>query len=113
MSPGDLDAPDAPEETLSEPAPISAPWPLLHRLPALLAAQPGSRENYRELLKQGHEELKARFLAEDSIEVLVHARALLVDVVLRQVWRELGSEESRWSLVAVGGYGRGELHPCS
>jgi len=110
MSSGDIDALD---ESLHEPTPLTAPWPLLNRLPALLNSQPGSRENYRQLLRQAHEELKVRFIAEEPIEILVHARAQLVDIVLRQVWRELGSEESRWALVAVGGYGRGELHPCS
>jgi methionine aminopeptidase type I len=42
-------------------------------------------------------------------------RARLVDLVIRTAWR--GSTGSRsmpdCALVAVGGYGRGELHPCS
>jgi hypothetical protein len=42
----------------------SAPWPLLSRLPALLAEAQGSPTAYRELLRHAHEELKARFLAE-------------------------------------------------
>jgi [protein-PII] uridylyltransferase len=110
MSAGELDSAD---ETLPEVA-RSAPWPLLNRLPALLAAQKGSGEGYRELLKQAHEELKARFLAEEPIEDLVHARAALIDAVLKQAWREhFEAEDARWALVAVGGYGRGELHPCS
>src|SRR5690606_29390465 len=44
----------------------------------------------------------------------VHARAQLIDVVLRAAWRaHLGEDAERWALVAVGGYGRGELQPCS
>ncbi len=101
------------EELLPE-AVSAAPWPLLARLPALLAAQPGSREEYRRLLGEGHEELKARFLAEEPVEILVHARAALIDTVLRQAWFEhLGNGDRHGALVAVGGYGRGELHPCS
>ncbi len=101
------------EELLPE-AVNPAPWPLLTRLPALLAAQPGSRAEYRRLLGQGHEELKARFLAEEPVETLVHARAALIDTVLRQAWFEhLGNGDRHGALVAVGGYGRGELHPCS
>ncbi len=101
------------EELLPE-AVIGAPWPLLVRLPGLLAAHPGSREEYRRLLGQAHEELKARFLAEEPVETLVHARAALIDTVLRQVWFEhLGDGNRHGALVAVGGYGRGELHPCS
>ncbi len=92
----------------------AAPWPFLARLPVLLAEMQGEPAAYRELLKQGHEDLKTRFLAEESIETLVHARAQLVDTVLRDVCRvKFGAEMSQWALVAVGGYGRGELHPCS
>jgi [protein-PII] uridylyltransferase len=92
----------------------SAPWPLLSRLPVLLAEAQGSPVAYRELLRHAHEELKARFLAEEPVEGLVHARAALVDIVLREVWRAQSVEDTAsWALVAVGGYGRGELHPCS
>jgi len=88
-------------------------WPLLEQIPERLAAD-GSREAYRALLKEAHEELKSRFLAEEPVETLVHARAALVDAVLREAWRtHAGTIESGWALVAVGGYGRGELHPCS
>src|SRR6516165_212024 len=105
--------PDSLEEALPEVA-LTAPWPLLVRLPGLLAAESGSGEAYRELLRQAHEELKARFLAEEPVETLVQARAALVDTVLKQVWREqLAGAGAQWALVAVGGYGRGELHPCS
>jgi [protein-PII] uridylyltransferase len=103
---------DLPDEVLPERR--LAPWPLLARLPARLAARGGSPEAYRELLTEAHEDLKARFLAEEPVEDLVHARAALVDGVLREVWREqLDAQDARWALIAVGGYGRGELHPCS
>ena len=105
--------PDALEDPLPEVV-LNAPWPLLARLPALLAAQPGSGDAYRQLLLQANDELKARFLAEEPVETLVHARAALVDTVLRQVWREQFAEAGAgWALVAVGGYGRAELHPAS
>ena len=104
-------------ESLEEllPEAVSAPpWPLLQRLPGQLAAHPGSREEYRRQLGLAHEELKTRFLAEEPVETLVHARAELIDTILRQAWSEhLGGSHRHWALVAVGGYGRGELHPCS
>lgn len=110
MPAGDIDI-------LEEPLPLparSAPWPLLTRLPQLLAEAGGSPTAYRDYLRQAHEELKARFLAEEPIEDLVHARASLIDIVLREAWRSRHfSDDDSWSLVAVGGYGRGELHPCS
>ncbi len=108
MAAGD---PELIEDTLPPPT-RGIPWPLLSRLPALLAESHDSPAAYRDLLRQAHEELKARFLAEEPVEDLVHARATLIDVVFTEVWKaqSLGAE---WALVAVGGYGRGELHPCS
>src|SRR5262245_47361499 len=93
---------------------VSAPWPFLARLPIALTEAAGSPTAYRELLKQAHDDLTARFFAEESVETLVHARAQLIDAVLREVCRvKFGAESPLWALVAVGGYGRGELHPCS
>jgi len=92
----------------------TAPWPLLARLPALLAEAQGEPTAFRDLLRYAHDDLQARFLAEEPVETLVHARAALIDTVLREVWRaQLGSDARAWALVAVGGYGRAELHPCS
>jgi [protein-PII] uridylyltransferase len=87
-------------------------WGLLTRLPAQLAAlsEPGA---WRDLLNQAHEELKNRFFAEEPVEELVHARAALIDAVLREAWRARCAGFEDWALVAVGGYGRGELHPAS
>ena len=61
-----------------------------------------------------HAELVERFRADESVEILVHARAELIDVILREVWRsQLPAGYESWALAAVGGYGRGELHPHS
>jgi len=99
------------DQTLPSPAP-SPPWPLLAGLPAQLAADANPRA-WRELLRRAHEELKQRFLAEEPVEALVHARAALIDAVLREAWRLHCAPHATWALAAVGGYGRGELHPAS
>jgi [protein-PII] uridylyltransferase len=91
------------------------PWPLLERMPQRLAEQAWSREACRELITAAQEELKARFLAEESVETLVRSRALFIDTLLRATWSHLLEPAlgARMALMAVGGYGRGELHPYS
>lgn len=61
----------------------------------------------REALKQAFEE------GGDTIE-LVHARADFVDQILIQAFQHCFADcPQSLSLLAVGGYGRGELHPAS
>jgi [protein-PII] uridylyltransferase len=66
----------------------------------------------RESLAAAGEDLRARFLAGESVVTLVHARADQIDEILTGLWRE-HIEPLGAALVAVGGYGRGELHPSS
>ena len=75
---------------------------------------------FKQTLQNSQEQLDARFRAGEDIESLIRARATLVDEVLRLAWQRFEWNENRssWrknriSLVAVGGYGRGELHPHS
>ena len=89
-------------------------WPLLDLLPARLAAADVSAEICAAELREAQADLRTRFSNDEPVETLVHARARLIDVVLREIWpRKLPSHVTDWSLVAVGGYGRGELHPYS
>ena len=48
-----------------------------------------------------------------GIDALVAQRAWLIDQILLSAWREAGLDPGRFALLAVGGYGRGELHPGS
>jgi len=90
-------------------------WPLLPRLSALLRAEQCSAEVCRRLLDQSQQELHQRFRDDEPIEALVRARAEFIDILLATLWvaRLSAPLSSSLTLSAVGGYGRGELHPCS
>jgi len=80
-----------------------------------LAATTDDRLNsYRNLLASANEALKQRFLAAAPVELLVADRARLIDRVIVSAWNYFhGAKNTNIALVAVGGYGRGELHPGS
>ena len=89
-------------------------WPYLSTVPAALAGGEFSPIAFRQVLDRGTELLKERFVADEAIEDLVLDRARLVDITLRAAWvRHAGRFAADLALIAVGGYGRGELHPSS
>lgn len=69
---------------------------------------------FRDTLAWGRERLFGLFYDGAPADALVHARSHLVDEILREAWlRFLPADSSGLSLIAVGGYGRGELLPHS
>ncbi|MCG9696142.1 bifunctional uridylyltransferase/uridylyl-removing protein GlnD [Shewanella sp. Isolate11] len=64
-------------------------------------------------LKQQNQSLLERFSAGESVTKLVNQRCQFVDNLLIEQWQEHGLNDHPIALVAVGGYGRGELHPHS
>ncbi len=69
---------------------------------------------FREVLQQGQQLLYKAYDAGVSVENLVSGRSRLVDEMLVRAWRHfIGSDNKGLCLVAVGGYGRGELLPYS
>jgi [protein-PII] uridylyltransferase len=66
----------------------------------------------RNALAKAGEDLKSRFEAGESVVELVRARAIMVDELLVHLW-DGQVEDGEVALLAVGGYGRGELHPGS
>jgi [protein-PII] uridylyltransferase len=76
--------------------------------------EPETVKAFRQVLDAGDLDLRQRFRIEEPVDHLVRDRARLIDIVLVRAWRmHLGDAAGKLALVAVGGYGRGELHPCS
>ena len=90
------------------------PWPFLEACPAALDEGADRVAAFRQVLADGDARLKQRFADDEPVEALVRDRARIVDIVLRRAWTlHVGAHEKDVDLIAVGGYGRGELHPCS
>jgi len=91
-----------------------AGWAYLNVAPQALETSRYSPAVFRQVLDRGTELLRERFTADEDIEELVRDRARLVDIALRAAWKShAGRYAGDLALIAVGGYGRGELHPCS
>ncbi len=69
---------------------------------------------FRDALKRIDDGMGARFHAGASAAELVPARSRIMDTVVKQAWRRhVDGSRRDLCLVAVGGFGRGELHPGS
>lgn len=63
---------------------------------------------------QGNEVLKEHFTQNHKVYQVVYGRSLFVDLIIRQVSSiKFENLLQEISIIAVGGYGRGELHPHS
>ncbi len=75
---------------------------------------------YRNFLKVESHRLKIEHRAGGEGLAIARARAKILDLVVETLYREIlsiqpkpATDKSRLSVVAYGGYGRGELNPCS
>jgi len=69
---------------------------------------------FKQALSNATAVLQQRFKAGRAATELVHARSNVVDTILIHAWQQYFSKDaSDITLLAVGGYGRGELHPAS
>ena len=69
---------------------------------------------FKQALTEMRENMDREFLAKIDISQLIYGRSQILDLLLTSAW-ELFSwpAAEKASLIAVGGYGRGELHPHS
>ncbi len=79
-----------------------------------LADAPNPIALFRQRLKDSDAQIKAQFLQGAPARELVPTRARLMDQLLLHAWsRFFPTDTAELTLIAVGGYGRGELHPGS
>ena len=81
------------------------------RAPTVLADRPRVA-HWRERLREEREALRLAFVARSDPRRLLRGLARLTDQIVGGVWSEAGMPAAA-ALVAVGGYGRGELFPHS
>jgi len=87
------------------------PWHLLAELPR------GGHPDvslFKTALRQTNEAMEEAFRAGEDASRLVHGRATVMDYLLKRAWEaHTLDQDDALALIAVGGYGRGELHPYS
>lgn len=76
-------------------------------------AQSTNIPDFVNCLERSTELTNQAFDADVDIVDLVKGRAAIVDRILVIAWKRYGLDQTSAALVAVGGYGRGELHPGS
>lgn len=83
-------------------------------VPALLSDEELTLSHCKQHMHQFQAWLEQRFFEGDNIIDLVSCRAEYMDQLLSRLWQTFGlTAHPELALIAVGGYGRGELHPKS
>ncbi len=79
----------------------------------LAAIKGQSIRAYKKLLLKSDEKLNQDFYQWHNISRLVKTRAWIVEQLILQLWQKNKLNQQQLSLVAVGGFGRGDLQPHS
>jgi [protein-PII] uridylyltransferase len=80
---------------------------------AKLSKQPATVRSYKQALQAADQALAQQFTADSPVRELLHIRANFIDIMLLHLWTQHMPQTAAATLIAVGGYGRAELHPAS
>lgn len=84
------------------------------RFSDLVREQGSVARAFRQTIREADEVLNRRFLNMENIKLIIRRRAWTMDQLMKQLWQQFSCAESPdIALLAVGGYGRAELHPHS
>ena len=64
-------------------------------------------------ISRAEDVLAKRFWEGENVETLVRERSASIDAFLAEIWQHWFEYQQDVALLAIGGYGRGELHPFS
>ena len=81
--------------------------------PRAITDAPLDTVQLRRRIAQADQGLAEEFWAGADIDRLVAERARFIDAFLAEIWQHWFERNDNLALLAVGGYGRGELHPHS
>jgi [protein-PII] uridylyltransferase len=87
--------------------------PLLAALEPLRSNTTAKIADYTKAIREARQLLGEAFHAGREVLTLLHEHADFIDHLLQLLWERNGIPQNNASLIAVGGYGRRELHPSS
>jgi len=86
---------------------------IIHAVENHIATLGDAHDRYKLALEFGRDAIHQAFIKGASAAKLLSLRTSVVDHLLKVLWRQKGDALDGLALLAVGGYGRGELHPHS
>jgi len=78
----------------------------------LAASEKHPLQVFKDAIGAAEHQMAERFREGEDVSTLIHERALFIDCLLHYAWHQHDWKPGI-GLLAVGGYGRGELHPYS